>query len=131
MMLLLAALGLFYLAMALLVLRRALAEWSAGRPGIGRAFSNRPDGRRLLFMTMSAGLYGAAGLALLAKSHMAVWLLGGGLMAQAAYYGLEWLSGMQPMNRPDGRADRVLIAAMISAASFALAAYAVRIGMLT
>src|SRR5215813_15220414 len=91
--LILFALGLFYVAMALFVLRRAWAEWNVGQAPMGQAFSNQPDRRRLYFMTVSAALYGAAGVGLLAKSHVAVWLLGGGLLVQATHYGLEWLTG--------------------------------------
>ena len=128
--LILSTLGLFYVATAFFVLRRARLEWGAGSARMTPGFGNEPDRRRIYFMTVAAGLYGAAGLALLAKSDIAVWLLGGGLLVQAAYYGLARLDGDRGRSPPDGHAQQALSAAIVSAAAFAFAAYAARQGML-
>lgn len=124
------ALGIFYLLAAALVLRRvrmerfldSAIEKISGKP--------EPDSHRVTVIAASALLYGAAGFALVLRSRWAVWLLGAGLMAQALYYGALWIR-LQPGDdsSPD-RWRKAWNAAIISAAAFAFAAYAVRIGVL-
>jgi hypothetical protein len=126
------ALGVFYLLAAALVLRRARMEWFQDR-ALERSSGEPPADRyRLAVIAVSAVLYGVAGMALVVRSGWAVWLLGAGFLAQALYYGALWLR-LLPDSGEGSRSDRwrkAWNAAIISAAAFALAAYAHRIGVL-
>ena len=82
-------------------------------------------------MAVSASLYAVAGAALLLRSSVAVWLLGAGLMLQAAYYGILWRVVTNEERANDDRWAKAWTAAMLSAAAFAFAAYALRRGILT
>ncbi len=125
------ALGLFYLITALFVLSRLRSERVAAGSMQTPAAVRDSEWLRRSFMAVSAGFYAAAGAALIARSALAVWLLGGGLLAQAVYYGLAWLSGHPKESDTDGAgAQQALSAAVISAAAFAFAAYAARLGIL-
>jgi hypothetical protein len=124
------ALGIFYLLAAALVLRRVRMEWFLDRAIEKLSGKPEPDRYRICVIAASALLYGAAGLALLLRSNLAVWLLGAGLLAQALYYGAVWLR-LKPGD--DGNPERwrkAWNAAIISTAAFAVAAYATRIGVL-
>lgn len=115
---------------AILVLRRARTEWLIDRAIEEITLQREPDANRVYFMTGTALLYGAAGLALLLKSSLAVWLLGAGLLLQAGYYGGLWLV-MGSDDREDGeRWRKALNAGIVSTAAFAFAAYAMRCGVL-
>jgi hypothetical protein len=119
------ALGLFYIAAASLVLRRAYAEarW-AGTP------STAQERVRTLLIALSASLYGAAGLALLLKSGLAVWLFAAGLALQALAYAL--LFGAAAAASGDARqSNQAWTAGMLSAAATAFSAYALRQGLLS
>ena len=80
---LVSALGLFYVVGAFLVARQVRFEWSLDRAIETLTERREPDRNRSYFMTAAAALYGAAGLALLLRSDLAVWFLGAGLMLQA------------------------------------------------
>jgi uncharacterized membrane protein YfcA len=126
----LSALGLFYIVAALLVFRRIRFEWLMDRAIQALTQRREPDRDRLYFMAGSAALYGAAGVALLLRSDLAVWLLGGGLLLQALYYGiLRLVVGRQ--DDDDDRWRRAWNAAIVSTAAFAIAAYAARSGVLS
>lgn len=124
------ALGGFYVLAAILVLRRARSEWLIDRAIEEITLQREPDRNRIYFMTGTALLYGAAGIALLFKSSLAVWLLGAGLLLQAGYYGgLRLIIGAD--DREDGeRWRKAWNAGIVSTASFAFAAYAMRCGIL-
>lgn len=83
------------------------------------------------FTLVSTCLYGAAGIALLMKSDAAVWLLGGGLLAQAGFYGLLWASGKAQTGGGDERGRKIWSAATVSTAVFAFSTYAARQGVLS
>lgn len=127
---LLTVLGLFYMLAAGLVLRRARMEWFLDRAIEKLSGKPEPDHERIWYMSGSALLYGAAGVALVLRSDWAVWLLGGGLALQAAYYGL--IAPATDLDEPSdaSRRRKAWNAAIFSAAAFALAAYAHRIGLL-
>ena len=115
------AVGVFYVVAACLVLRRVYAE----------AAADRPEQLRTLLMGLSAGLYAAAGIALLFRSGAAVWLLASGLALQAFAYGLAF-SFSGPAADAGGRQwNQALTGGMISAAAIAFSAYARRAGVLT
>jgi hypothetical protein len=116
------AIGLFYVLAAALVLHRAYAE--------GYLDQSRLDQTRQLLMTLSACLYGAAGLALLMRSAIALWLFAGGLGLQGVAYIL--LSGGKGAGQDDGRQSaQAWTAGIVSAAAIAFSAYALREGVLT
>ena len=125
----LTVLGLFYMFAAGLVLRRARMEWFLDQAIEKISGKPEPDRERIWYMSASALIYGAAGIALVLRSEWAVWLLGTGLLAQAVYYGL-----LAPAGDPDGgdasRWRKAWNAAIFSTAAFALAAYGHRIGVL-
>jgi hypothetical protein len=126
----LTVLGLFYMFAAGLVLRRARMEWFLDQAIEKISGKPEPDHGRIWYMSGSALIYGAAGVALVLRSEWAVWLLGTGLVAQAAYYGL-----LAPAGDPDETSDasrwrKAWNAAIFSTAAFALAAYGHRIGVL-
>ncbi|WP_088345002.1 MULTISPECIES: hypothetical protein [Rhodomicrobium] len=123
-------LGAFYLLSAVMVLRRARLEWLFDRAVKSLAKEPETDHGRLAFMAASAMLYGAAGLALLARSGLAVWLLGGGLAVQALYYGAAWLLTTPQAPAGDAHWTKTWTAAVLSTAAFAFAAYASRMGVL-
>lgn len=117
------ALGLFYIAAAGLVLRRAYAE--------ARAAGTRPTAQetfRTLLITLSASLYGAAGLALLLRSGLAVWLFAAGLGLQALAYALLFGAAA---NGDARQSNQAWTAGMLSAAATAFSAYALRQGILS
>lgn len=119
------ALGLFYIAAAGLVLRRAYAEVR----GAGNLNTARETFRTLL-ITLSASLYGAAGLALLLRSGLAVWLFAAGLGLQALAYAL--LFGAAAAANGDARqSNQAWTAGILSAAATAFSAYALRQGILS
>ena len=90
-----------------------------------------PDRHRLLFMSASAFLYGGAGFALVLGSAAAVWFLGIGLLVQGLYYGL-FRRNAAGRSTVDANSQRqAWNAAIISTAAFALAAYALKAGVLT
>jgi hypothetical protein len=123
------ALGLFYIAAAALVLRRARADWSQARSAETMRGGPRLDRDRLWFMSCSALVNGGAGLALVLRSDWAVWLLGAGLVMQATYYSI-----LSPLAEPEGgdagHWRKIWNAAIVTTAAFALAAYGHRIGVL-
>ena len=125
------ALGLFYILAAVMVLRRARREYFLDRALEKLTGKPEPDRDRIWFMSGSALIYGGAGLALVFRSAMAVWLLGAGLIIQAAYYALL-LPRIEPevQAAPEDRWRRAWNAAIFSTAAFALAAYGHRIGVL-
>lgn len=126
--LLIAALGLFYAVTGGLVLWRAHREWTYRRRDDSLTLPLELDRLRIPFMAGSALLFAAAGFALLSLSRSAVALLGAGLLLQAVYYGsLRFRIGPE-----SGDADRkqAWTGAIISAAAFAFAAYAMRVGVL-
>ena len=125
------ALGLFYVVGAFLVARQVRFEWLHDRAIETRTKRREPDRNRSYFMAAAAALYGAAGLALLLRSDLAVWLLGAGLMLQAAYYGVLWLIIAPEAHADDDRWRKAWNAAMVSTAAFAFSAYAMRSGILT
>lgn len=123
--------GLFYSAAALLSLVSLQSAWSferKGRAAVVPAFHERIW---FGFTLLSTSLYGAAGIALLLKSDAAVWLLGGGILAQAGFYGLIGLSGKARMSGGDTRWRKILSAAIVSTAIFAFSTYAARQGVLS
>lgn len=125
------ALGAFYVLAAILVFQRIRIEWLLDNAIEALTSKPEPDRYRVVFMAGSALLYGAAGVALLAQSSVAVWLLGAGLIAQAVYY-----AGIRLFTTPeepagDERWSKAWNAAIISTAAFAFAAYAARAGVLT
>lgn len=126
----LTALGLFYMFAAALVLRRARFELFLDRAIEKLSGRPEPDRHRIWFMSGSALVYGAAGLALVLRSGWAVWLLGGGLAMQAIYYGL-FAPAPDPEEAEAGRLRKAWNAAIFfSSAALALAAYGSRIGVL-
>jgi hypothetical protein len=131
--LLTSALGAFYVVAAYLALKQARLEWFIDGAHAALTKENRlpVEQSRLYFVTISACLYGLAGLALLLGSRLAVWFLGGGLIAQAVYYGFVWLRLTQAERADEDRWRKALNAALISTAAFAFAAYAVRVGVLS
>jgi len=120
-------LGSFYMLAAGFVLRRAWKDWLVDRAIEGRAES-LPN--RILFMAATAMLYGAAGLALLLSSRWAIYLLGGGMAVQAAFHALQWTRSGPQERDADTHRNKVWSAAIISTAAFAIAAYALRSGVL-
>jgi fatty acid desaturase len=128
---LVSVLGLFYVVGALLVLRQVRFEWLLDRAIGTLAESREPDRNRGYFMAAAAALYGAAGLALLLRSGIAVWLLGSGLVLQAGYYGVLWLVISPEARANDERWSNAWIAATVSTAAFAFSTYAMRSGLLT
>jgi hypothetical protein len=124
------ALGLFYILAAALVLRRVRMEWFLDRALEKLSGKPEPDRARIVVIAASALLYGAAGLALVLRSGLAVWLLGGGLLAQMLYYGAVWLRLKPGQDDNPERWRKAWNAAIISTAAFAIASYAARIGVL-
>lgn len=124
-------LGAFYLASALMVLRRVRLEWMFGHALDAQTSGTEPGRYRIAFMAASAALYGIAGMALMARSGWAVWLLGAGLIVQAAYYGAARLFLKAEAPAGDPRWTKALTAAIVSTAAFAFAAYAARSGVLS
>jgi hypothetical protein len=124
------ALGLFYMLAAALVLRRVRMEWLLDGSIETLSGKPKPDRIRIAVIAASALLYGAAGLALVLGSGFAVWLLGGGLLAQTLYYGAVWLRLNSDEDDSPERWRKAWHAAIISTAAFAIAAYAARIGVL-
>lgn len=127
---LLSALGLFYMLAAALVLRRARYEWFLDTALEKLTGRREPDRDRVWYMSVSAAVYGGAGLALMLRSATAVWLLGAGLLMQAIYYGLivpriEGPHAVDPI-----RWRMAWKAGIFSTAAFALAAYGLRVGVL-
>ena len=127
---LVSALGLFYVIGAALVLRQVRFEWLFDRSIDTLAYRREPDRNRSYFMAAAASLYGTAGLALLLRSSLAVWLLGAGLMLQAGYYGVLWLMVSPEARADDDRWRKAWSAAMVSTGAFAFSAYAMRSGIL-
>ncbi|MGF1620209.1 MAG: hypothetical protein ACFCUR_06320 [Rhodomicrobiaceae bacterium] len=125
------SLGLFYSAAALLALLTLRSAWSAKRGNRQVAAPAFHERIWLGFTLLSICLYGAAGIALLVKSHAAVWLLGCGLLAQGCFYGLIWLSGKAQLGGGDERGRKIWSAAMVSTAVFAFSTYAARQGVLS
>jgi hypothetical protein len=125
------SLGLFYSAAALLALLTLRSAWSAEREGRQLAAPALHERIWLGFTLISTCLYGAAGISLLVKSDTAVWLLGCGLLAQAGFYSLLWLSGKAQMGGGDERGRKIWSAAMVSTAVFAFSTYAARQGVLS
>jgi hypothetical protein len=82
-------------------------------------------------MAAATALYGAAGVALVLRSDLALWFLGAGLALQAGYYGVLWLVVSPEARANDDRWRKALNAAMVSTAAFAFSAYAMRSGILT
>jgi hypothetical protein len=120
------AVGVFYVLAACLVLRRAYADGGLA-PAAGR-----PEQLRTVLMGLSAAHYAAAGIALLFRSGVAVWLLAGGLGLQALAYGLAFaLSGSSAADAGGRQWNQALTGGMISAAAIAFSAYAWRAGVLT
>jgi hypothetical protein len=128
--LLLTALGLFYVFAAAMVLRRARYEWALDTALEKITGKPEPDRDRVWYMGGCALLYGGAGLALVLRSAVAVWLLGAGLLVQAAYYGFlaPHVDGEKPGERARWR--KIWNAGIFSTAAFALAAYGLRVGVL-
>jgi hypothetical protein len=124
------ALGLFYVAAAFLALRRIRFEWLLERALETLTRHRDPERNRLYFMTVTAALYGAAGIALLLRSSLALWLLGTGLLLQASYYGVLWLMIGVTDSTDTDRWRKAWSAAIVSTAAFAFAAYAARAGIL-
>ena len=77
-------------------------------------------------MMLTSILYGAAGLALMTMSALAVQLLGGGLALQAGFYTLISLGGDE-----DETSDKRWIKLIVGTAVFAFSTYAARQGVLT
>jgi hypothetical protein len=127
---LVSALGLFYVIGAALVLWQVRLEWLFDHAIDMLADGREPDSIRSYFMAAAAVLYGAAGLALLLRSSLAVWLLGSGLMLQAGYYSALWLLISPETRADDDRWRKAWSAAMVSAGAFAFSAYAMRTGIL-
>jgi hypothetical protein len=127
---LVSALGLFYVIGAALVLRQVRFEWLLDRAIEMHTKRRESDRNRSYFMAAVAALYGVAGLALLLRSGIAVWLLGAGLLLQASY-GVLWLAVSPEARADDDRWRKVWTAAMVSTAAFAFSAYAMRSGILT
>ena len=128
---LVSALGLFYVIGAALVLRQVRFEWLLDRAIEMHTKRRESDRNRSYFMAAVAALYGVAGLALLLRSGIAVWLLGAGLLLQASYYGVLWFAVRPEARADDDRWRKVWTAAMVSTAAFAFSAYAMRSGILT
>jgi|EndMetStandDraft_5_1072996.scaffolds.fasta_scaffold137801_3 hypothetical protein len=122
------ALGIFYLLAAALALRRVRMEWFLNRPLEKLSGKPESDRYRISVTAISTLLYGMAGAALVLRSSWAVWLLGSGLAMQALYYGMQWLQ-VGGEGDPERR-QKAWSAGIISAAAFAITAYAVRIGVL-
>jgi hypothetical protein len=124
------AVGLFYILAAGLVLRRVRMEWFLDRAIEKLSGVPEPDRGRIYFMAASALIYGGAGFALVARSVWAVWLLGGGLLMQALYHTLlrQWIDPQ--LAQADAPGAKVWNATVLSSAAFALAAYALRLGVL-
>jgi hypothetical protein len=128
---LVSALGLFYLVGAAFVLWQVRFEWLLDRAIETLAKRREPDRYRGIFMAAAAALYGAAGLELLLRSGLAVWLLGAGLVLQGGYYGILSLLVGSEARADDDRWHKAWSAAMLSTAAFAFSAYALRTGILT
>jgi hypothetical protein len=122
------ALGIFYLLAAVLALRRVWMEWLLDRPPEKLSGKPESDRYRISITAISSSLYGMAGAALVLRSSWAGWLLGSGLAVQALYYGMRWLQ-VGDEGDPERR-QKAWSAGIISAAAFAITAYAVRIGVL-
>ncbi len=69
------ALGAFNLLAALLALNAVRMEWVQAKTIESLTHDRDPERGRLWAMTASSCFYGAAGLALILKSALAVWLL--------------------------------------------------------
>jgi hypothetical protein len=82
------------------------------------------------YMAGCALLYGGAGLALMLRSAVAVWLLGAGLLMQAVYYGLVAPHSGSGEPAEAARWRKIWNAGIFSTAAFALAAYGLRLGVL-
>ena len=127
---LLTSLGLFYVFAAALVLRRARYEWVLDNALEKLTGKPEPDRDRVWYMAGCALLYGGAGLALVLRSAVSVWLLGAGLLMQAVYYGLiaPHAEGGEAVDAARWR--KIWNAGIFSTAAFALAAYGLRVGVL-
>jgi hypothetical protein len=127
------AMGVFYVVASLLALRQLRIEWFLAKARAGTLDRrSSTESVRLAFITISACLYGAAGVMLLFRSQLAVWLLGSGLLIQAIYYAM--FSHRLASEAGAGAEDntrRIWTAGMISMAAFAFSAYAARLGVLT
>lgn len=122
------AVGLFYVAAAGLVLHRAFAE---GRSAPTETAWSSADRARALLMMLSACLYGAAGVALLLRSGLAVWLFVGALSLQALFYAAVRRLGGAAIESSGGQWDQAWAGGILSAAAIAFSAYALRTGVLT
>lgn len=124
------ALGLFYLFGAWVLVREVrmarfmdqALEKLTGKP--------EPDRHRVWYMAATALLYGSAGIALLFLHRWALWAFGLGLLAQAIWYPLAWSRADAEERADKLRWSRARNAAIFSAAAFAFAAYAYRLGYL-
>jgi len=125
------ALGLFYVIASLLAAFAVRREWFLDRALEELTMERDPERGPLYFMTISTGLYGAAGIALLMKSELAVWLLGSGLLLQGGYYGMVWRKITAEELDDRQRWQKALNAGILSTAAFAFSAYAARQGVLT
>lgn len=125
------ALGLFYVIASLLAAFAVRREWFLDHALEELTMERGPERGRLYFMTISTGLYGAAGIALLLRSELAVWLLGSGLLLQGGYYGMVWRQIIQDELDDRERWQKALNAGILSTAAFAFSAYAARQGVLT
>ncbi|RIA47360.1 hypothetical protein [Dichotomicrobium thermohalophilum] len=123
-------LGAFYILGGFLLLRTARTEWLLDRAIAQISLQSAPGRWEVLFLLAFGVIYLSAGVALLALSIWGVWLLGAGLVLQAAYYPLSWrlADDTERADRPRWRATRN--AGIFSAAAFALSAYAYRLGVL-
>jgi len=126
---LVAALGLFYSIAGSVVLWRVRREWLLDR-AIESLALQEPDRLRIAFMAVSALLYAAAGFALLLFSRWAVALLGAGLLVQGLYYAVNGRLAGRAARAASGQWGSAWNAAVMSAAAFAFAAYAHRLGLL-
>lgn len=124
-------LGAFYVAGGLLLLRNARMEWFLNKAIERITRTPEADCWHPVLMAMFAVIYLVAGTALLALSSLAIWLLGFGLISQAAYYPVMWHLADQEERRNQTRWRAARNAAIFSAAAFALSAYACRTGVLS
>jgi len=123
-------LGAFYVLGGLLLLRSARMEWFLNKAIEKITLKPEPDRWEVMFPLSCGVIYLAAGALLAMLSVWGMWLLAAGLMLQAIYYPVVWhlADAGERADRPRWRAARN--AGILSAAAFALSAYAYRIGVL-
>ncbi len=119
-------LGGFYIFGALMLVRAVRMDWFLERAIAQISLQPAKPDLNLLYIAACAVIYLGAGVALIALSVWSVWLLGAGLVLQAAYLPVAWRLA-DDAERADGSRWRASInAVIVSTASFAFACYAYR-----